>query len=362
MHDIKKLACEIGFTKEYLKRKVELTLELAKEKGLDFSLPVFVGYDMNGPLTSVDSATLHPYPNVKKCISMLGELKCYPCLISGWDLTSLRFFRDKRLEVQMGIIGELGAIYEFEGKIYEPFPVEEEKYYEIVQSIYEKAAELKLKVAKQGNLSKRVICVYFEADSAKRGNLANHFLRKEITTKDIFEKLENKNNFEFDGKKIKFEPAFETIKEIDNILTKIYPLCSVRLAKNGDKIAIWIDKGDNPFSLEEMASIAKQIAPKGWEIDINQDFCVDFVYEGDKVKLNKEKTANIFAKRVFDEEFILTNVGDKKGDVLLGENTIFFAQYCTEAENYCKENDIPYVPVVNGIDYTLIMAEILKMW
>jgi len=365
MKKIEKLAMEIGLSYEYIEEKVEETIEIAKEKKLDFKNPVLVGYDLNGPLTSTRDASLFPRPTVQRAMSYLIGENVSKAILSGWDMRSLRYFRDRRLGItELALIGEMGAVYEDSGQIFEIDPISKRIHYEMKRRIYEKAAEEGLKIAIQGNVSTRVACVYFEADEEDRGNLRNHFLVTDthVTTGDIFNALRKKGNFRYNGEKIEFEITTENIKEIDYVLSKVFTLQSVRLEKVGQKIALWRDNKDNrEFSLEDMIEFSKSAVPKGWKVDPNPDYCVDLVFEGDGVKLNKEKTANVFARKKFkSNEYIITNVGDKKADILMGENTLNFPQYGTEARRYCKKNGIPHVPVLHGGDYSLIIAELLQ--
>jgi hypothetical protein len=356
-----RVAIEIGLTYEYIDEKAEEVIEIAKEKKLDFKNPVLVCYDLNGPLTSTRDASLSPLPTVQRAMLVLKRIP--KAILSGWDITSLRYFREKLGINELGLIGEMGAVVEQSGRIVEIYPVAE-GHYEMKRRIYEKAAESGLKIAIQGNVSTRVVCVYFEADEEDRGNLRNHFLVKNtnVTTEDIFNALRRKENFRYDGEKIEFEVTTENIKEIDRVLSKDFPLQSVRLDKVGQKIALWRDNKDNrDFSLEDMIEFIKSTVPKGWNINPNADYCVDLVFEGDGVKLNKEKTANVFARKMFEtNEYIITNVGDRKADVLMGKNTLFFPQYGTEAHRYCKKNGIPHVPVLHGGDYSLIITETIR--
>lgn len=363
--EIERLALEIGLTFEYIDSKVEEVIEIAKEKGLDFKRPTLVCYDVNGPLTSARDASLFPLMTVQRAILFLRGENVSKALLSGWDTMSLIYFRDRRLGLSdLGVIGEKGAVYEESGEIYEVSPIPEETHYQMKKGIYEAAAEEGLKIAIQGNMSTRVGCVYIEADEEDRGNLRNHFLVRDtdVKTQDIFAALRRKENFKYDGEKIEFEPTLKNIEEIDFVLSRIFPLRSVRLEKRGQKIALWRDNKDNKdFSLEDMVEFCKKAVPKGWEIDPNPDYCVDLVYRADGVELNKERTANEFAKRKFkSDEYIITNVGDKKSDVLVGKNTLFFPQYGTEAQKYCREKKVPSVPVLHGGDYSLIVAEVIR--
>jgi len=65
--DMIMLANEIGLTEELIQKGVEQTLRIAKEKELDLSENVLVGFDMNGPMTATWDASLRPRPGVPPC-------------------------------------------------------------------------------------------------------------------------------------------------------------------------------------------------------------------------------------------------------------------------------------------------------
>ncbi len=209
-------------------------------------------------------------------------------------------------------------------------------------------------------------CFYFEGDEKDRGNIKDHFLVKgtKVTTKDIYNSIKrfNGKEFKYDGQVIYFEPDIENIKVLDNALRFDKTLQSVRFSKKGDNIAIYIDNEDNRnFNLKEMEEFVKEVIPNDWEVDPNQDYCIDVIYRKDGKRPTKEETVNILAKTEFNKnDFIITNIGDKKGDILYKDNGLFFPQYGTSAQDHCEKYEIPHVPVINSVDYSLILAEILR--
>ena len=106
--------------------------------------------------------------------------------------------------------------------------------------------------------------------------------------------------------------------------------------------------------------VARKIIPDEWEIDPNNDYCVDFKRKG--IEIDKEYTANLLARSIFQhEDYVITNVGDKPGDMLKGENTINYPQFGTKAYAYCKKEGIPHIPVVHAGDYSMILAEAIRI-
>lgn len=366
MEYVRRVAEECSLTPFYIDKKIEETKELAEEKDVSFSRPVLMGYDVQGPMVRLVDPNFYLWKNVKEAMETIPKSESIEkAIISGWDTVSLEEFRNKRLGIPMNIVGELGAVYKKDEEIYEVELVNGETFYEMVKNLFEKASEQDLKLAIQGNHSKRVYCPYIEGDEENRGNVRNHFVVKgnNPTTKDIYEQVKqiSKDNFEYDGTYLVFEPTQETVKVLDDVLRRIYTLQSMRFSEKGNEIRVCRDNKDNKeFDLNDMEEFVKKAVPKGWDIDPNPDYCVDLTYEGDGKKTTKEGTANILAKELFGEDYVITNTGDKKGDVLHGENTLFFPQYGTQAQEYCIDKEISHIPVISSVDYSLILGEILR--
>ena len=367
----KQIAFQAGLTDWYVERQVRKAQDVAKDLGLDFSKPVLAGYDMNGPMTATFDASLMPYMTAVRGILAVSRHDCpsvQKAIISGWDLRTLRYFRDQRMGIpDMHLVGEMGAVYEFGGKLYEPAPVPKQVAYDMKKSVITGAAERGLKIAVQGNLSSRVADFYIEADGADRGNLRNHFLVVDapVETSDIYHALRDKTEFSYDGSVLEFEPTDSAIREIDDVLCGVHTLQSVRLKSRGNKIALWRDSKDDASKIsdiESMEKFFKEVMPQGWKIDPNKDYCCDLIYVGDDVTLDKEHAANLLAQRAFAKgdkgDYVITNIGDKKGDAVNGENAMFFPQIGSPAEQYCADKGIPHVPVIHAGDYSLILAEL----
>ncbi|NOQ55570.1 MAG: hypothetical protein GQ477_02055 [Nanohaloarchaea archaeon] len=365
---------ETGFGSDYyIISQIENVEKIAKQKGLDlYSTPMIIGFDVQGPVVKLTDASFEPWSQIKSAILDFNRNKSIEkAIISGWDLKSLENFRDTNLgDLPISIIGELGSIINYENHIYEINPMKDTfEFYNMELDIFKKAAEKGLKIAIQGNASKNVNCFYFEGDGIERGDIRNHFLVKDtdITTNDIYQSIItspfNTDNFEYNNNKDKicFESTIENIEIIDYVLRQVYTLQSVRLAEeNENKISIRRDNDDNiNFTIDDMVTFSKEAIPDSWEIEPNSDYCIDVIHKNNGYRPTKETAAYELGKLRFGEQsFIITNIGDKKGDVLTGPNTIFFAQIGSPAENYCIDENLPYIPVVNAIDYFHIMAQI----
>lgn len=370
---IARVAEECGFTPFYIDKKVFETRALMQQKSLNADSSVLMGYDVQGPMVRLVDTSFYPWINVQKALlSIYPQKNVAKSIISGWDLTSLRNFRDTKMGgMEFDIIGELGCVFEDGRKIYETNPIgDANKFYKMEKKLFEESAEAGLKIAVQGNLSKRVNCFYFEGDEKGRGDVRSHFLvkGKEIQTSDLYNSIISspfetaKKEFSYDGNKIIFEPSLDNIKTVDYILRNVHTLQSVKLSKEGDKISMKRDNKDrHEFELKDMEIFAREVIPSDWKVDPNADFCVDVIYNADGFAPNKETTANILAKKKFgNEDFIITNTGDKKGDAVKGKNAMFFPQIGTPAEEYCIKENIPHIPVISSVDYSLIMAELLN--
>lgn len=370
--DLSRTIQECGYGSDYyIKSQIEKVIEIADEKGLDFySSPVLIGFDVQGPVTRLIGTDFYPWTHIRNAIlSTQKNEYVEKCIISGWDLSSLKGFRDKRLGgIPISIIGELGAVFEYDGKIYEIDPIENSsEFYEMEKEIFIEAAQQELKIAIQGNVSKNVNCFYFEGDEPGRGDLREHFLvkGKDISTTDIYEAIKSSaydtDDFIYKNEKIFFEPTIKNTEALDYILRHVYTLQSVRLGKEkGSEISIAIDRKDNHnFTLDHMKEFANMIIPDSFEIDENADFCIDVIYRKNGFRPTKENAANKLGKVRFPgKDFIILNTGDKEGDVFRGKNTIFCPQVGSPAHEYCLQNNIEHVAIVNAIDYFLIMAGI----
>ncbi len=136
---IGRVAEECGLTPFYIDKKIEETRELAEEKDLTFSNPALIGYDAQGPMVRLVDTNFYPWINVQKALYLIPENdNTHKTILSGWDLKSLKEFRDNRLGMNnIHLIGELGAVFEYGGKIYEVEPISDENiFYEMEQKLF----------------------------------------------------------------------------------------------------------------------------------------------------------------------------------------------------------------------------------
>ncbi|MCH7828838.1 hypothetical protein IH982_03210 [Patescibacteria group bacterium] len=367
--NLRKVIAKLGFQDAYIQRKAEEVLSIARTKGLhiEHDALILVCYDMNGPLTSTRDTALHPITGIQEAIGVLEKDNIQKALVSGWDMTTLARFRDQRLQAPyLHIVGELGMVWDWKGEVQEVSPIAMQEVYRMKEILYREVARENLKIGVQGNKSSRITGVFFEAEGFRRANLVNHLLLKgkKITTKDIFQSLQNEQDFVWDDDRIIFPCKQPYIQEIDRVLRTVFTLHSVRLALEKDRIALWVDHIDKEdYSPKDMKSFFSKILPAPWEVFVHDDFGAEIMFRDEEgKKISKESTAHLLGERLFnDKPFILTHVGDRSSDVFIGDDSIFFAQKGTSAEMYCIENNIPYISVMHGGDYSLILAALLKI-
>lgn len=365
-----------------LASKVEQTKKLFNLKGVDPQKDDFlVGYDMNGPITRKDATEFTPHDGVPEAIRSLNRLEnVETALISGWDLATLRHVRDEKIELEeMGIVGELGSVYELEGQLNQVTDNSYEDINKLTRELMVSAAEYDEKGVKlhfQGNVSPVVGCAYMEADGNEkddRAMLYEHPLVEKASIDDLYRTLNKKGDFELGEEKesLTFSPELDNVNALRESFSD-YPLVGWRVsyAKDG-RLQIRRDTADrDEFEVEDVHAFLEDVTTgHGFVPDHNPDWCSD--YEKQKTEISKQIGAEAYAEAVFEsEDFVITNVGDKKGDGLEGYRRVTFGQEgmpITEDENNFvpiedyNENDLlePYVPVKNAAEYSNIMREIL---
>lgn len=214
-YTLKKVVDGCGFGSDYyLDHQINKVEQIAKDKGLDlYSSPVLIGFDVQGPAVKLTDASFQLWNNVRSAILAFDRNpNIEKSIISGWDLTSLKDFKNKRFgDLPISIIGELGAVFEYQQQIYEINPMQNtDDFYKMELNLFKTAAQEGLKLCIQGNISKNVNCFYFEGDDIERGDVKNHFLVKgtNVKTQDIYQAIKSSpfdtSDFEYTNKKIVF--------------------------------------------------------------------------------------------------------------------------------------------------------------
>lgn len=372
--ELNNIAAQYKLSDDYLLGKIEDVISVAGDKELNlYDSCILELFDMQGSPDErligdhsrwgyIRNALLHAKRNDKIC----------KAIASGWDRTSIKYIMDEKLGgLIKDAVVEGGTICEHNDEVHDLYPLDNsEDLYEIEKNIFKEAAKQELMLAIQGNVSKSFNSIYFEANELTRGNLREHFIvtrRGNPTTKDIYYTIEHSefdtSGFTYENEKITFEPTIKNTEILHFILSEAYTLQSVRFAEEeGDRISIIRDNEDKKdFESKDINKFAEKTIPNGWYYTINSDFCMDFAIAG-STRLTKEYAANRLGEIIFPrKKIIVTHTGDNISDVFMGPNSIFFPKNDSDAENYCKDNNIKHISVKNTIEYLLIMTAITDM-
>lgn len=354
---------DAGFTPRYIEKQVEELEEELEQRGVDLAeRDVLVGYDMNGPITRKDLIDFTPHKGVKEAVHTIPfQDGIEGSLVSGWDIATLGFVRDERLEMPgFGLVGELGSVYEFDDEIHQVTEAPYDHRNRLMSRMIDMAADRGLKLHEQGNVSPVVGATYVESDGTEedpRGNIRNHPLFEETTTGEIYERIQGRDGFYFENGRVYFENTPGNMDALRQVLTTEFPLVGLRYGTDEDKVYFERDPRDQEFELEDVHGFLDGVtADTEFEPDHNPDWNSD--YELD-VETSKELGANSYARRAFNtdssEDYFIFNIGDKEGDILSGENALFVAQ-----EGYPAEGAAPEAPTaIHAGDYSLALAELL---
>lgn len=352
-----------------LELRTERAAQLLEEQGVDIGeRDVLVGYDMNGPMAEQESVELRVYPEVKRAMDAvpLDREGVEAALISGWNVPRLETVRDDQLDERYHVVGELGAAYAYNGAVQETVEGQREALIRFKQELYRSAAEEGWKIAEQGNVSSVVGNVTVEGEGRPgdpRGRVYEGFPdATAVTTDDLWDTVRDHPGFTYAGGMVLFEDTSAAVERVHTLLTGDFPYTGVRFEEVGDRLGFYRDRADAAIDIEEAHTFLTGVAAgTPWTLDYNEDWSADHVYS--QVAFDKEAGANALAQDMFateqEEDYLITHVGDKAGDVMRGENAFFFPQVGTPAHTYCLEEDVPHVAVVNAADYAAIVERLL---
>ncbi len=358
---------------EYIDAKVQKAEDILQERDIDIQdRSVLIGYDMNGPLTDRDSSQLQPNEQVTTAVRTvpLDRDDVLGAMISGYDIDTLQYFRDQRLELEdrMEVVGELGSVYTADGDVHQVHPgADEDDIIELKQSLYEAAAQESRKLLEQGNFSTVVGCTRIEGEGTPEDPRGETYLHVDAdpdeTTEDLWEALRDVDGFSYNRNNgiITYESDHDTTKALSEALRHDHTFLGVRFRELTDgRIGLRRDRTDADIDIEDAHAFIENSLPEGWRTEPNPDWGVDYI--STDISPSKERGANSLAQQYFDsgkDEYLIAHVGDKEGDVMDGDNAVFFPQENTPAHRHCEENGIEHVPVRDAWDYSLIMAELL---
>ncbi|MFH1759668.1 MAG: hypothetical protein ABIA63_01080 [bacterium] len=361
----KRIADGIPLAEDHIVNLTDAILEICRETNLNIGGNIVAGLDVNGPIVACDDSDLMPFKGAIEAIQyLMSQPGVQVTLMTGWDLTTMGFFRKDRLKLPIGIVGEYGMAYELNGKTRHLYPYDENEAMTFVASVFEAVSHDNLKVAFQGNVSPGAGAIYIEGD--KNGNLLNHCLVKgrRPSVLELYGGIKEESEASLEGDKIVFNNVPENMKGFYNTLFRKHPLISVRVKKEEqNKLSIIIDDTDKPdFTFENLKAFgekAKQLT--GRDVLVYEDFGIDFM--SPKVKsgnYSKDTGLREYAREAFgSSDFVSAIIGDKKSDIpVTRTNTLMFAIKNSDAVPIVeKMEDMPSLYPHDVRDFALALSE-----
>ena len=387
---LRQKAEEIGIDYDRVAKKADRVEEIADEKEIDLKETIILpNFDMNGPIVDKDTIDYSLNSGVEEAMSFLDEKSDFPLsMLSGWDVNTLQFVAEDRLGIEMDHVGELGSQAIISGDQSKTVDAEYDDILEFRKELYLSAAADELTINEQGNISPVTGCTYGEGHREnlfENHPIAQHSKEKFSTEKlykDILEEDIDTERVAIGGEDIitglpeRLQEnsgnymaidlsSDEAVEALSEKLTHDYPLMGLKLEYVGgqeirltpntqERVAMSDDNFLNYFQrlMDGVASGTK------FELEHNPDISTD--YQRTDVDISKEHGANYRASMLTNKDYVLLNVGDKPGDVLEGENTIFFDQEGYPSEEYVDEKDMESVTVEDAAEYSLIVAELME--
>jgi len=361
-----KIAASAGLDEAKVLTVARGILDSAQAHGLDLSEDIVIGLDVNGPIVAVDNNDLMPLPRAKECVEYLMHLKGVKvALMTGWDLSSMTFFRDERLKLSgLGIVGEYGMVYKKGDKVTFIYPYSDAEALGFIQTAIDIAADAGLKFAIQGNYSSGVGPLIVEADH--NGHLFEHPLVKGRipTIEKLYQEAKGKSKCDLKGGKVYFENKVENLRGIFEALARKHPLISVRYRRvKGDLVSFEMDPNDKPgFAFPDLQKVGDTLTKRtGRRCMVYEDFGIDcFSKAVDEGNYYKQSGLDTYGKDVLaGAPFVKIIVGDKANDApKVFEGTLFCPQTGTQAEKYAAEKKIPSALVGDVRDFALALGAV----
>ncbi len=345
----------------------------AKKKGIDLDKKkkICISLDVNGPLTSTDSAALEPYPGIREAIRELDKLGVYIIINSAWDICTTRIFDQKKLGcVADGIIGENGSVYAFPDT--EPIFTTGTDTRELLLDLFIKALKsctsAGYSFADQGNLVNA--CFYHEFESGLIKNICRQGVKRP-STQEFFETLKR---YGLEAKlyddRIEMDDSRENYRRLQTVLGHDYKLVTIRSNISNNGISIQLDGyKDKSICLSYLDVLAKRVVHglNGWEnYKVNDDFCIDYFLSKNVLKKDISKASALEAllkdlcKRlgIEREDFLILGIGDGDNDTCVGNmnDSLFFGITGTRSESDCD------MKVASGMEFLHLAKNISQHW
>ncbi len=364
-------AVQEGFDEEVLEqdrieRKADVFIRMLEADGRKpDEIELIESHDVNGPWVSTDDAEFHLKEEVEYVLDQvdLGGTH-HTILASGHPIENLRKVRGERLgKEDLGLVGELGSVYEDGGGLEFVYPEEDPReLFDVHRRLYEKAADEEVKLLPQNNVSNTVTCIRVEGEGEPGDERSGAYRVdgiREQTLEDIAGELEDYNGFEYDGDRVAFDNSLKNAAILTDVLRYEFRYPGLRFERADDgRIAFYRDPEDDPdMELDEAWDFVKDALPEGAEPVENDDWGVDVKTRGN---ISKGVGIHSYADEKLDEvDYAIAHVGDSETDVLEVEGAYNFPLEGTEAHEYCVENRIPHIPVENyGAEFAEIMGEV----
>lgn len=308
-----------------------------------------------------EDASLTPYKGTPEALRFLSNIPNVElCLVTGWDIATVKVFALRLIGLpNINIISEKGMLYFKDNQINNIYPHSETEIADFAGTIFEIAAKKHLQIAIQGNSSSGCQCIYLEGFN--RAMLNTHPLMEgmRIESKTLLDVLKRY----IIGYSMKEDViTISTTPEVlFNILKKELPLFPIRIIngfnlKDKNHLLVKVDPKDNKnFGWKQLEKTAKEISERtNRSYDLNEDYSVDFsTFRATNDGFSKEYAIHVLGNKLFGNNFLTLNVGDKPGDKVEGDNTLFFPQCDSDAMNI--RSNVAF-PVIDGREYALIIA------
>lgn len=365
------LAQKAAIPRALVKRTGQAILDVCAKHGIDLTKRIAVGIDVNGPMVAVDNNDLVPMPFVRECLEyLMQDAAVKPTLMTGWDMSSMTYFRDQLLKVpEVGIVCEYGMLFKNGAKVVNLYPSDVKEALDFLSVAIDLCAADGLKVAVQGNYSTAVGPLIVEAD--QNGNLLSHPLVKGRipSMEQVYEAIRKETACEWADGRVLFENKPENLRGIYQAFARQYPLISARYSREPQWGANWVscqlDSADKPgFGMADLERLGEQIrARTGRRVMVYEDFGIDsFTRQADEGNYFKQAGLHAFGKDVFgDDDFVEIIVGDKPNDApKVFRQTLFCSLAGTEASAYAKTKKIVHCDVGDMRDFALAMRDIRR--
>lgn len=388
---VRGIAEQLDIDYEDIERKANRVENIAEGKDIDLDEAAILPYfDMNGPVVDKESVDYEVHSGVDEAMKNLAEISEHRLsMLSGWDVSTLQFVAEERLGLEMDHVGELGSQAVIDNGELTTVDVDYDEIVELRRDILLEAAADELTINEQGNVSPVTGCTYVEGH--RKGMFDNHPIAgesAEFSAEELYDELRQRGAGEGDvalgdenvitqlperleqdsGEYLAVDlEEDEAVEALSSALTREYPLMGVKLEYvGGQEIRLTgnteesVEMSDDNLLSYFHRFMDARVDGTVFETEHNPDMCSD--YQRKDIDVSKEYGANFRADQLLeeDQEAVLMNVGDKPGDVLEGENAIFFDQRGYPSEKYVDEEDIPAVTVESAADYALVTAELIE--